>query len=69
MSNTSKERDELLNLLKRFFNGDEDKVSLWMMTWNPAFGCSPQVMVGAGYYQKLLKWARQQIADNEKETP
>lgn len=61
------EREELFVLLKRFFNGDEDKMSLWMMTWNPLLGSSPQTMIQAGYYVKLLRWVRQQLADNERD--
>lgn len=59
------EHRELLELLRSFFLGDEEKVNAWFTTRNPNFGCSPATMIEMGRYEKLLKWAREQIAENK----
>ncbi len=49
-----------------FFKGDSKKTNLWFSTPNPLLGnVSPQQMISMGREYKLLKWVRQQLAENE----
>ena len=62
-----KPKDELAALLLKFFKGDGDKMNLWYHTKNPLLGdISPIDMIQAGRYDRLLRWAKQQLAENEK---
>lgn len=57
--------NELETLVLCFFNGDKDKTKLWFETPNPLLGISPAKMIEVGRYDKLLKWAKQQIDENK----
>jgi hypothetical protein len=58
--------NELETLVLCFFNGDKDKTKLWFETPNPLLGgISPAGMIKAGRYDKLLKWAKQQIDESK----
>lgn len=60
-------RDKLSAIVLKFFNGDTSKMNLWYDTRNPLLGgVSPINMIQAGRYDKLLKWAKEQIAENRK---
>jgi len=59
---------ELLVLVMEFFEGNETKARLWFETKNPLLGgISPNDMIKAGRYDKLLRWAKDQI--NEGKAP
>lgn len=61
---------ELETLVLKFFEGDRNKANLWFATPNPLLGgISPTVMIEAGRCDKLLKWAKQQIAENQPPKP
>lgn len=58
-------KDELAALILEFFDGDEVKTNLWFATRNPLLGeISPTQMIQAGRYDRLLQWAKGQIAEN-----
>jgi len=58
--------DELAALILKFFDGDTAKKDLWLIAKNPLLGgISPVEMIQAGRYDKLLKWAKEQIAENQ----
>ena len=50
-----------------FFGGDKDKAHLWFMSKNPMLGgISPDQMIDAGRYDRLLRFIQQSLADNER---
>lgn len=56
---------ELDVLILEFFGGDAAKTTLWFSTKNPLLGgIAPRKMIKAGRYEKLLGWAKQQLAEN-----
>jgi hypothetical protein len=49
--------DSYFQKLKAHFNGDTDKVWLWLQERNPALGCvSPWEMIKSGRVEKLKKF-------------
>lgn len=61
-------KTELEVLVLKFFGGDAKKTALWFCTKNPLLGgISPYKMILFGRYDKLLKWAKQQISENQRQ--
>lgn len=59
---------EAERLVLQFFKGDTDKMKMWFHTRNPLLGnVTPNDMIAAGRYEKLLKWVKQQLSENEPE--
>lgn len=59
-------RKELNALVLEFFDGNKEKTKLWFKTPNPLLGgISPDRMIRAGRGDRLLRWVRQQIAENK----
>ena len=55
---------QVFDVLMDHFEGDRDKVFLWMISDNPMLGdCSPVFMISVGRGVKLLRWMERQIAD------
>lgn len=53
-------------LVMKFFEHDFHKAYAWWVTQNPMLGgASPYGMCETGRQDKLLKWVKQQIAENE----
>jgi hypothetical protein len=56
------------SLVLKFFKGDRRKASLWFSTANPLLGgISPAKMIQVGRYDKLLRWVKTQLAENERQ--
>jgi uncharacterized protein (DUF2384 family) len=57
---------ELLETIVKFFDGNEEKATLWFNTRNPMLGgVSPKEMVDSDRTDKLLKWVKQQIEEGK----
>lgn len=53
-------------LVLEFFDGNEKKMRLWMKSRNPLLGnISPNKMIKVGRYDRLLKWVKSQLYENE----
>lgn len=52
-------------LLLEFFNGDQRKVHLWLVTYNPLLGDTPAHMLVNGRHHRLLKFIRNQLDENK----
>lgn len=58
---------EAMAMIDRFFNGDSVRVDLWMRTGNVLLaGHSPLQMISEGRGNKLLRWMRSALAENEQ---
>ena len=57
---------ELRGILHDYFDGDTDKVTLWLATANPSLGnVIPNDMLKAGKLDNLLKFARSAMDEHE----
>lgn len=62
--------DELETCILEFFGGDKAKTKLWFETPNPLLGgISPAGMIRCGRYDKLIRWVKQQLAENQAPQP
>lgn len=58
---------EAQTLVAKFFDGDGAKTLLWMTTKNPLLGnLSPREMIQMGREDKLLKFVKESLAENER---
>lgn len=59
--------DEVVHLVTRFFEGDEEKIMTWFQVANPLLGCSPLDLLALGVDgpRQLREWVEAQIAQNE----
>lgn len=58
---------EARTLVAKFFDGNEEKTSLWMATKNPLLGnISPEDMIRLGRVDRLLKFIKDALAENER---
>lgn len=61
----SRELANLANLVSDYFEGDQDRVALWLGTANPMLGgISPTELVCMGRYQVVLDYVLEAQADN-----
>jgi hypothetical protein len=59
--------DEIRRLVLDFFGGDEKKTALWFGSANPLLGgASPEQMITMGRANRLLRFVRDQFAQNEQ---
>lgn len=57
----------LINLVAGFFDGDEEKTILWLVSSNPLLGdIPPRNMILMGRYEKLLKFVENSLAENKR---
>jgi hypothetical protein len=57
---------EAERLVLEFFEGNVDKMKMWFHTRNPLLGnVTPNDMILAGRYEKLLKWVKEQLSENK----
>lgn len=57
---------EAFRMVKDFFDGDSKKAMTWMRERNPLLGgVSPRDMVANGRSDKLLKWVKSALGENE----
>lgn len=61
MTTTKAESDRALELLKRVFGGNEDKLTLWMFGYSEELGAKPFHLVLAGQHEVLIRWAERQL--------
>lgn len=54
-------------LIFEIFNYDQKKTEDWVNTYNPNLGATPLEMIKQGREKKLLKWIRNQLAENKRE--
>lgn len=60
--------DEIHLLIIKFFNGRITRAMDWFDVVNPLLGnVTPNEMIKAGRAQRLLKWIKLTLAENEKE--
>lgn len=53
-------------LVVEFFEGNEEKAELWFKTQNPLLGgISPEKMIVLGRRDRLLRFVRDQLAENK----
>ena len=58
---------EVFQLVRYFFDGNHKKAVLWMKTKNPLLGgAAPIWMVKCGRGEKLLKFVKEALRDNEQ---
>lgn len=50
------ESTKCYNLIKKYFNGDGKKATLWFITYNPPLACKPVDMLRKGKGKNLLKY-------------
>lgn len=59
--------DEVVQLVAGFFHNDHKKIRLWFSSPNPLLGgLAPNTMIAMGRRDKLLKFIKQQLDENER---
>lgn len=59
--------DEIRRLVLEFFAGNETKADLWFRLPNPLLGgTAPVKMIAMGREERLLRFVREQLAQNER---
>lgn len=55
----------MVELVSGFFEGNSAKVALWFSSPNPLLGgLAPNTMIAMGRGEKLLRFIKQQLAEN-----
>ena len=59
-------RNEVFTLVLEYFHGARDRAELWMTSKNPLLGdVTPDDMIAMGRGQKVLRWVRESLSENE----
>lgn len=62
----TKNRNAVLKLVVEFFGGNVKKAELWMNSRNPLLGnITPEFMISVGRSDRLLKFVKNCIAENQ----